>query len=140
MTPPTPEAALRKALFDADTERLLELGQYQEAAAAILAALDGWTLVRKDDYWDGRQERDALMNLIQSGAAEIDRLTRELDAARTLAASEYAVATADWTGSTRKDAEIARLRAALEHIQQWHLGRNFVCRTARVALDPEAIP
>ena len=153
-TPTTPEAALAgmerlaAAMHEVADGRFCNvwaseinhMNIHRGDAAAILAALDGWTLVRKDDYWDGRQERDALMNLIQSGAAEIDRLTRELDAARTLAASEYAVATADWTGSTRKDAEIARLRAALEHIQQWHLGRNFVCRTARVALDPEAIP
>ena len=82
MTPPTPEAALRKALFDADTERLLELGQYQEAAAAILDALP--------PDWCGHLSRFEDLTL-----------------------------------------EVARLRAALEHIQQWHLGRNFVCRTAR---------
>jgi hypothetical protein len=34
--------------------------------------------------------------------------------------------------------EIARLRAALEHVQQWHFGANVVCKTARAALADHA--
>ena len=61
------------------------------------------------------------------------------------------VATADWTGSTRKDAEIARLRAALERLvldfdltigcpAMQGVTANFGGReAARAALAPEEV-
>lgn len=101
----TPEAELAAALFDADTERLLELGQYQEAAAAILAAMPpGWC-------------------------------GHDAAAIRLLMDSE----TRDRTALL--DAEIARLRAALEKIEAkpWSPGADCgvgdCVDIARAALD-----
>ena len=45
------------------------------------------------------------------------------------------VATADWTGSTRKDAEIARLRAALtRHHRTLHVTQEWCTDCKRAAL------
>lgn len=46
---PSDADRLRNALFDSDAESLMEHGEYEKAAAAILAALDGWTLVPRLD-------------------------------------------------------------------------------------------
>ena len=91
-------AAMRKVLFTTDTAHLLELGQYEEAAATTLAALDGWTLVEE---------------------AEIARLRKIEEAARAICLSAQAIL--DWYEAERwagphdsLKEKLAVLRAALE--------------------------
>ena len=127
----TPEAALIAALHAAYCNPSgHSAGEFAlcsvKRAAAILAALDGWALVRKGPYIDeAEHDRQSSVgtHLFDEGcpycsAAEITRLTRELDAARTLAATEYGAASAEATASmlTQQEAEDMGRHAAQQAI------------------------
>ena len=137
-TPTTPEAALAAALrFNADPPYLYVASDtegkfdYPAWAAAILAAMPDWTLIQNKVLFDANNYKPAPWYAIEN-----DRLKGELAAARL-----PRVATADWTGSTRKEAEIARLRAALEEIKGLSYSNvGIAWQIATDALSPQEKP
>ena len=91
-----------------------------EAALAAALKLHGFRIV--GGAWHGRNAEDLAAAIL---AAMLDW---------TLVPR---VATADWTGSTRKDAEVARLRAALtRHHRTLHVTQEWCTDCKRAALVP----